>query len=312
MKTLMAYTDWNHTEKRRKANGYGGIGYYRIIKPSEHIENVKVVGRELSCYGDTLEDQWDNIFKEYDVFWTSYFADDRVAGAMFYHAKKHGKKVVIDIDDNYLDVPESNKLYERFKTGKKERAFLSTILSFADAIAVSTVPLKERLDRHFKERHGLEKQFIMVPNMNDVNDWDVTPANTLKDRFIIGYSGSNSHQDDFSMVVPAIGEIMRKHKHVYFEAMGLLSMDDLIKYLKGWDDDMLMRTALVGATSLVLAAFFNSSIVATRFSTPRLANFDSISLLNSVSCSGVRKFKPPLNDFSSSAKTSFKFSIILI
>ena len=247
-KTLMTYTDWGHTPKRKKQNAYGAIGYYRIIKPSEMMTDVKVVGKELSCYGDTLESQWDNIFKEYDVFWTGYFADDRIAGAMLYHAQKHGKKVVLDIDDNYLDVPESNMLYDRFKAGKKDRAFLSAILSFADAIAVSTVPLKERLDAHIKERHGIEKKFIMVPNMNDVNDWNVKPVPLTKDKFIIGYSGSNSHLDDFAMVIPAIRDIMKKYDHVHFEVLGLLAMKDLTKYLGGWNDDMLMRTALVGAT----------------------------------------------------------------
>jgi len=251
MKILVAFSDWNHTEKRKKQNTYGGIGYYRAIKPAEQlskVHDVDVVGQELTAFGNSLESQWDNIFKKYDVFWTSYFSDPRVAGAIFYHAQKYGKKVVLDIDDNYLDVPESNLLYERFKATKHERAYLSTSLSLADAISVSTIPLRDRLDAHMKERHGLEKKFIHVPNMNDVNDWKYEPVKLHKDRFVIGYSGSNSHKDDFAMVVSSIGEIMRKHKHVWFETLGVLAIDDLTKHLRGWDDDMLMRTALVGAT----------------------------------------------------------------
>lgn len=250
MKILMAFTDWNHTPERKQKNTYGAIGYYRIIKPSEQLKNhdVTVVGQQLSAYGTSLENQWDNIFKEFDVFWTGYFSDARVAAAIFYHAQKHGKKVILDIDDNYLDVPESNQLYDRFKATKHDRAFLSASLSLADAISVSTLPLKERLDKHFKDRHGLEKTFIHVPNMNDLNDWQVTPVPLHKDRFVIGYSGSNSHKDDFAMVVPAVREIMKKHKHVWFEVLGLLAMEDLKNYLRGFDDDMLMRTALVGAT----------------------------------------------------------------
>ena len=247
----MAYTDYGHTPERKKENTYGGIGYYRIIKPAEQLakhHDVTVVGQELTAYGDSLQSQWDNIFKQYDVFWTSYFADPAVAGAIFYHAQKHGKKVVIDIDDNYLDIPESNQLYDRFKETKKDRAYLSASLSLADAISVSTIPLKQRLDEHFKERHGLPKTFIHVPNMNDVNDWAYKPVPLHKDRFVIGYSGSNSHKDDFAMVIPAIRDVMMKHKHVWFEVLGLLSMDDLVKHLRGFTDDMLMRTALVGAT----------------------------------------------------------------
>lgn len=250
MKILMAFADWSHTPERKKQNTYGGLGYYRIVKPSEQIREhqVTVVGQEITAYGSSLEDQWDNIFKGFDVFWTSYFSNAPIAAAIFYHAQKHGKKVILDIDDNYLDIPESNLLYDKFQEKKHDRAFLSASLSLADAISVSTVPLQQRLDQHFKERHGLDKKFIHIPNMNDLNDWQVTPAPLHQDRFVIGYSGSNSHRDDFAMVIPAIRDVMKKHKHVWFEVMGLLAMEDLKNYLYGFTDDMLMRVALVGAT----------------------------------------------------------------
>lgn len=250
MKILAAFTDWNHTPERKRQNTYGAVGYYRIIKPTEQLKNhdVTVVGQQLSAYGTSLEDQWDKIFTEFDVFWTGYFSDARIAAAMFYYAQKHKKKVILDIDDNYLDVPESNLLYDRFKATKHDRAFLSATLSLADAITVSTIPLRERIDKHMKERHNIEKTFIHIPNMNDIADWQVAPVPLHQDRFVIGYSGSNSHKDDFAMVVPAVREVMKKHKHVWFEVLGLLAMDDLKNYLLGFDDDMLMRTALVGAT----------------------------------------------------------------
>jgi hypothetical protein len=250
MKILIAYNDWNHTPERRKENTYGGIGYYRQIKVAEQIQDheVTVIGQELKLYGKDLESQWDTIFTEFDVFWTSYFADDKAAAAIFYYAQKHGKKVIIDVDDNYLDVPESNQLYDRFKTGKKDRAFLSTILSFADALTVSTEPLKEKLQSHIKKVHGIDKPVFVIPNCNDINDWLYAPVPKEKDRFVIGYSGSNSHKDDLEMVLPAIRDIMAKHPHVWLELLGILSVHDLKGMLGGFTDDMLMRIATVGAT----------------------------------------------------------------
>ena len=61
MKILMSYNDWCHLPERKRQNAYGGVGYYRIIKPAQTIKGheVKVVGRELSAYGDSLESQWD-------------------------------------------------------------------------------------------------------------------------------------------------------------------------------------------------------------------------------------------------------------
>lgn len=249
MKILMNYADYTHNEKRKKENAYGGIGYYRIVKIAENIKghDVKVIGKEITLFGDTLESQWDNVFKEYDVFWTNYFSHAETASAIFYHAQKHGKKVVIDVDDNYLDVPESNILASRFAKGKKDRAILSTILSFADTIVVSTEPLKKRLEDHFKEVHKIEKNIVVIPNYNDINDWQYEPVEKSKS-IIIGYTGSNSHHDDLAMVLPSIVKVMKKHKNVRFQCLGIVGTNDINKVYKGISKDILDRMDLVGAT----------------------------------------------------------------
>lgn len=253
MKILINFADYLHTPDRKKLNTYGGIGYYRQIKPSQQIKGheVKVIGKEILHFGDTLEEQWDNLFKQHDVFWTSYFSNDRAAAAMFFYAQKHGKKVIIDVDDNYLDVPESNESYERFQKKKKDRAVLSAILSFADALTVSTEPLKERLERHIKDVHNIDKPIFVVPNMNDVKDWPFKPSQKHDDKIVIGYSGSNSHQDDLRMVMPAIAKLMNKHKHVHFELIGAIAKDKLDFYFKnmGFEADSLNRIRLLAATS---------------------------------------------------------------
>jgi glycosyltransferase involved in cell wall biosynthesis len=249
MKILMNFSDYAHTPQRKKQNTYGGVGYYRIVKPSEQIKTheVKVIGKEIIEFGDTLEEQWDNVFKQYDIYWTSYFSDPVVGSAIVYCAKKHGKKFIVDVDDNYLDVPETNLLYERFKKTKKDRAYLSTILSFADAITVSTEPLKERLQEHIKVTHGIDKPIYVIPNMNDVRDWAYAPVKKSKD-VIIGYSGSNSHQDDLQMVLPAIKTVMEKYPNVRFQLLGTVEKDLIPTYFKGFSDDCLDRIELVGAT----------------------------------------------------------------
>lgn len=247
----MHYTDWSHTPERKKKNEYGGIGYYRCIKVAEQIKDheVTVVGQELMAYGDTSVEQWDNIFKEYDVFWCQYFADDKIAAIMFYHAIKHGKKVIIDVDDNYFDVPKSNLLYSEFKEGEKKRAFLSAILSLASAVTVSTEPLKEKIESHIKERHGIDKPVFVIPNFNDINDWNYKPLETDKNKIVIGYTGSNSHLDDLAMVIPNIRELMKKYSNLHFEILGIADRKNIKTFLKGFNDDMLQRIALVGATN---------------------------------------------------------------
>lgn len=92
-KILMNFADYMHNEDRKRLNTYGGIGYYRIIKPSENIvgHEVRVIGKEILHFGDSLEEQWDNVFKQYDIFWTSYFSNEIAGAAMIYYAQKNGK-----------------------------------------------------------------------------------------------------------------------------------------------------------------------------------------------------------------------------
>ncbi len=229
MKILFYRNDYAANVNRKLVDGYGGVGYYRIMKPAErtHAKQKHIVGIELSKVGESSEKKWSRIFKEYDVFWTTYFYSPEEASSMFYHRDKYNKKVIIDLDDNYLDVAESHPLYDKLKPTKKDRAFTSTILSFADVITVSTEPLKQRLNEHLKKVYNLEKKIVVLPNMNNYRDWDFKPAKKYSDKVVIGYSGSNSHYDDLKMVFPAIAKIMDKYPHVYFESMGALGKENL-------------------------------------------------------------------------------------
>ncbi len=254
MKILCNFADYTHTPERIAKNTYGGLGYYRIVNPSKQIKGheVTLIGKEITDFGKTLEEQWDNVFMEYDAYWTNYFCDDAAGAAVIYHAQKHGKKLIIDLDDNYLDIPESNKIYDKFKPGKRERAMLTTILSFADIITTSTFPLKERLDEHFKMVQKMDKKIVVIPNLNDIKDWDFKPVEKHKEKIVIGYTGSNSHDDDLKLVLPAIQTLMKKYDNLHFEMIGILGKKDAPIFFKNWDVKLLDRVAMVGATPTFL------------------------------------------------------------
>jgi glycosyltransferase involved in cell wall biosynthesis len=253
MKILMHYLDYSHNDERKKLNTYGGIGYYRIVKPSQYIQghDVTVMGKEILHFGKTNEDCWNTLFQQYDVLWCNYGFSEHSMAAIIYYAEQNGKKFIMDVDDNYLDLPESNEQYDRFKKGKKEKALLSTALSFCDAIVVSTEPLKARLHEHFMKVHGLDKKIIVMPNMNDIKDWNYTPAPKHKDKIVIGYTGSNSHQDDLIMMMPSIAKLMKKYKNLHFEIVGSVPEKKVPVYFgnAGFDDDSLQRISLLPSTA---------------------------------------------------------------
>lgn len=249
MKILFYYSDWGANIIRKEQDTYGGVGYYRIIKPANQVKGheITIIGQKLTKKGETPDERWERIFKEYDVFWSSYFSDPKEAAALFYNRDKYGKKVVIDCDDNFLDVLESHPLYDKLKGGKRDKAFMITILSFADVITVSTEPLKQRFSRHFKDRHDLEKKIVVLPNMNDIKDWNFITAPKHEDKIVIGYAGSNSHQDDLAMFMPHLMKIMRKYPNVYFESIGSIHKRDLHMF-KDFTSDEMNRCDLLPAT----------------------------------------------------------------
>ncbi len=253
-KILMFRNDFNGNAIRQVDDKYGGVGYYRTVQPAKYIKGheVEVIGANISKKGKTREQKWSNIFKEYDVLWTPYFSDGEEASAIFYHRDKFKKKVIVDLDDNYLDISPTHRLYDRFKETKRDKAFLSSILTFADAITVSTEPLKQRIDGHIRKVYGMEKKIFVLPNMNEKSDWDFKPVKKHRDKIIIGYAGSNSHYDDLEMCFPAIAKIMDKYPNIHFEIMGTLSEKEAIKLFKPFSKSARDRCDLIPATATFL------------------------------------------------------------
>jgi len=246
MKILFYRSDWTANATRQLDDEYGGVGYYRIVKMAEQAKKaghqVTVVGAKFTKKGETLEERYTRIFEKYDVLWTCYTSHAFDASAMYYFRDKFKKKVVLDCDDNYLDVAESHPLYDKLKSSKRDRAFIGTILSFADVITTSTEPLKDRLHEHFKTVYGMEKEIVVLPNFNDLDDWDFK-LKKHPGKLVIGYAGSNSHQDDLRMVMPSIHEVMKKHSNVYLEVVGSIDKQSL-NIFEDFDQEVMNRCDL--------------------------------------------------------------------
>lgn len=252
MKILFYRSDWTANVDRQTKDEYGGVGYYRIVKIAEQARlaghEVTVVGAKFTKPGESLEERYTRIFTEYDVLWTCYTSHGDDASAMFYFRDKFKKKVVLDLDDNYLDILPSHPLFDKLKSSKKDRAFIGTILSFADVVTVSTEPLRERMHKHFTEVYKMDKKIIVLPNFNDLNDWDYPIAPKHKNKIVVGYAGSNSHQEDLKMMLPPLGRVMARHPNVYFESTGAIELKE-IGMFDSFTKDALNRCDLLPSTT---------------------------------------------------------------
>ena len=253
MKILCLWNDWNMNDKRKKSNGYGGCGYYRTIKKAELLapeHEVTVWGNEWAKEKDkwaTDEAFFDNVFKGYDVVWTHYISNEVLFAWIRTACTKYNIKLIMDIDDNFLDVHEKNPASKTFKQGKSKKAFLASALSLCDAVTVSTFPLKEVLDKHFQLVHKVKVPIFVLPNFNDVKDWDYKQG-SKNDWVTIGYMGSVSHAEDLDMVLPSLKKVLEKYPTVTFQLMGQLTHDDAKRIFKKWKQDLRNRLFMVQPT----------------------------------------------------------------
>lgn len=221
------YTEWNVNNYRREMNAYGGIGYYRIIKPAAELKklgfDIIVLGKEISEWGNMME-AFSRLFISYDIIYIKQIDHPQTASNLLALARHYGKKVIVDLDDNYLDVREDNPAYDNYKIGSKERYALGAFVGLADGLVVSTEPLKKVYAR-------LNKNIEVIPNCNDLSDWG---ENQKKGdgKIKIGYAGSVTHNADLELIWEPVKEILQKYPNVEFELLGAVPKTEWEKIKK--------------------------------------------------------------------------------
>lgn len=248
-KVLFIYTDWAQNEERKKVNGYGGVGYYRIVKPAEALRKLgwdaQIAGKDLTeRFGDTPEKLWAGVFSEFDAVVVKAMDNPQAAGPFFFFADRYEIPVIMDLDDDYLNVKPDQPAWAHYHPGSQKRAIFGATISLVDALFVSTDPLKESYAKSLKAIYNMEKPIFVLPNCMNLDDWPPVPARQKKDRVTIGYAGSITHNSDLKMVFPAIFEVMKKYPHVDFEIFGALHKQTFDEMTEGTDQELLDRVKL--------------------------------------------------------------------
>lgn len=256
LKVLKIMSDWSSSPEREKLNSYGGLGYYRTLKIAQQLEpeyEVTVWNREFKDMATKLgnaEAFYKYIFETYDIIWLHMTDNDLTFAWLRSMATHFGKKLVMDCDDLFLEVDKGNPALKQLGRDKlnreNKRAMLATNMSFCDALTVSTVPLKKKLQAHIKAVHNVNIPIFVVPNCNDIADWNYKKVE--EKGVVIGYSGGLSHNDDLDMVLPAIKTIMEKYPEVRFQMMGQMDIAKAKKVFGKWKQSLRNRILLMNAT----------------------------------------------------------------
>lgn len=203
MKLLVITTDWGGKETYPNIKDrYGGVGYYRARLP---FKDQDIYGQEIKQYvTDEIETAYMEIVQKYDAVLTKQTDNPIAFKAMWLACKKHNKPLIMDLDDDYFNLPEHHIARKMgYEEGGNKRIALSVHITLVDAIFVSTEPLKKSIEKHL-ENMGALKPVYVLPNCCRPSDWK---PQEKSNELVIGWHGSTTHDEDIKMVLPAMERI---------------------------------------------------------------------------------------------------------
>ena len=239
-KVCFIYTDWAYRPDKK----YGGVGYYRIVKPAQAL-GCDFYGEDLKSFGSNTQEIWQAIFEKYDTVVIKQSDAEVPTGMMLFFAEHYGKKVIFDFDDNVFEVRPDQDAYRYYAPGCHKRAIVSSAMSLCHGMIVSTEPLKEYFSAYLKKVYNIDMPIYVCPNVIDAKDW---PKPEKTRRNVIGYAGSVTHNSDLKMIVPSLEKLMKANPTWEFEILGGVKSTDVSDVFRGMSQDVLERISLKGGT----------------------------------------------------------------
>jgi len=191
-----------------------GCSYIRLIQPLIHPANQTAFDVSYS----TEYRRADIIIIERT--WHPFFSLSE-AETLVRRIRKHGAHLIFAADDDLLDlctVSTNDKMIVRYLARE------------ASGIIVSTKTLKERFSR-------LNPSVIEVPNQLDEHLFSNSSNRKKlleKEKFVIGYMGTLTHDGDLMMVYQALRTILRKYDgQIEFQLVGGVSDPAVLRAFDG-------------------------------------------------------------------------------
>lgn len=154
----------------------------------------------------------DHFCEEADVvLWHSMYYENSFD--LFMEMKhKHQKPFIIEVDDNYVDVPPWNEAYHSFRNGMSFREIAIESMRQADALMVTTPHLGEAYTTFNDNVYVIENSLDFKGDRKFVG-WDY--ASVRKHRGVrVGWIGGRAHFEDLMMVSPVLRKILEKYPDV--------------------------------------------------------------------------------------------------
>lgn len=205
-------------------SGYDGCGYYRIQSPAKYLNKYSDVMCKISTQYSKEDISWA------DIVILQKQVNQRALDFVEF-AKKEGKKIITEVDDDYFHIPTWNPAYKYYHNKPQE---LINFYKMSDAIVVTTPHLARQLSVYnpntfvlpnsidLKEVAKIEKlpkedlyKFTryLTSAQEDISLEKIEEIS--KDKIVIGWGGSPTHLRDLDQATPALLKICRENKNVH-------------------------------------------------------------------------------------------------
>jgi len=115
-------------------------------------------------------------------------------------------KLIYALDDNYFNLPSDHSL----EFSEEQLKVVEYLLRQADCVWVTTPALKEQYQSINENvivlQHALDERLLIPKNPGDFHS--LFP----RERKVIGYMGTYTHDDDLLMILPALQAVWQNHK----------------------------------------------------------------------------------------------------
>lgn len=182
-------------------NNLGAVAQVRVISPLKYLKANGYIDYEVVDISQAKENP---VTYVPDVVILQRLNDMSYYG-FFEFLKSKGSKIVFELDDNLLELPEKNPAYSLYSDPNLKRSFLEYIW-LADHLIVSTENLKNYYSVY-------NKSITVIPNQIDEEIFtNKKIRKTDPSKIRIGFAGTITHREDFEQVEQALKEIQRKYK----------------------------------------------------------------------------------------------------
>lgn len=179
----------------------GASIHYRIIQP---YHNLKMEGIEFKIQ-NTVEGA-----EDYDAIVLQNPTDPFLI-PMIGSWQSHGKIVVVETDDNYLDIPKSNPVWHFYNQNAETKEYIKTFrkcLELCDYVHVATPELRDLMVNQF--RHPRITTVFL--NAIDLKIYEgMEPISKPDGMKIIMWGGSTSHNDSLVAIKPIIKKLLKDY-----------------------------------------------------------------------------------------------------